>query len=161
MGKNGKPEPFPATRHDRLKGKLTTDQWNLIVFQEPYPEGNDVLWGLNAIANAAKHGVGLVEVAAKLTPDLHSGKFKPYLSPASSNRQYPGEIRILGNVPSNATGKHRVLQGISIEGKIEFRKVLSVVFADIAPVAGIEALVVLNLQVRLVKQIVDLFARTS
>ena len=60
LGENGKPDTFPSGRHDHIKKKLTTDQWELVLTTKPYPRGNDTLWSINEIANADKHREGLV-----------------------------------------------------------------------------------------------------
>lgn len=156
MGEDGMPEPFPTARHDRVKKKLTPEQWQLVLSQKPYPGGNDALWSVNSVANASKHGAGLVEVSADFSFDIGAMSITPYLSPLSYNREFPGEIRLL-RVPANAVGKHLVAHVISMKGHIRFDKAVRIVFADVAPVTQKDVLVVVNQQIRLATQIIDLF----
>lgn len=158
LGSNGLPEPFPTSRHDKVKKKLSADQWVLILAQKPHPGGNDALWSVNTVANASKHGPGLVAMKADLTPTFGKHHITAYMSPLSRSKDFPGEIRISGSVPSDAVGKYRVAQVISCKGYIEFRKTMRIIFADVAPVSDKDVLVVIDEQIRLAKQMVDLFA---
>ena len=157
IGQAGVREPFPSKRHDGIKKKLPVDQWKLIIEQKPYPGGNDLLWSINNVANAAKHGPGLVEMNANHLPKLTRYNFISYESPIAEF----GEIRSFGSIDANAFGKHTILQLINLKGDLELKETLRIVFREVAPVAGKDVLVVLHQQVSLVKEIIDRFSRTS
>lgn len=145
---------FPSKRDDRIKEKLTAEQWALVLDQKPYPGGNDMLWGVNNIANRKKHGLGIVRIGPNFDmTSLRRGKHRFY-TPGPME----GTIRMAGQIPINQAGKFEVLEFQHIEGHIEFKKPFQIIFSDIDPVAGKNVLVILNQQIRLIKRILHLFS---
>lgn len=160
LGNDGRPEPFPTGRHDGTKKKLTTEQWDLVLAQQPYPGGNDTLWAINTIANADKHGTGLVGVyptasaGAKISGPMvigPNGNFERLVfhgtKSAMLGDQAP-EAKILTHGLGNKINAEHKMTGF-------------VVFDEIEPVSGLNVLTTLNQQIRLVKRILKVFGATA
>jgi len=159
MGEDGKAEPFPSARQDRLKKKLTPEQWALILAQKPYPGGNDALWALNEIANQDKHRKDLVAV----------GTFgRPRQIRAIGHDERATYVLSVGTpdpVPSCCDQKRECImfslgigEGTSLpEIKIEPPITTSVVFGNVRGLTGKDVVGTLHKQLTLTQRIIELF----
>jgi hypothetical protein len=154
----GKPDPFPSNRmEDGIKKKLTDDQWRLIAHYRPYPGGNDTLWSINQVANADKHGAGLVEVIPR--NDGGMGLFGP-------GTDFGGGTRIRVRPPQDDSLPYdyeRETVIIEAEGgqgqfSVKHEPAAIIVFSEIAPVTGRNVLTTLNEQIRITDHIVKAFS---
>jgi hypothetical protein len=158
---DGEPEPFPSARHDGLKKKLTSDQWDLVLAQEPHFGGNRLLWAVNEIANEDKHRKDLVRVAAHLSA--------PTLKITGGRLIGDGTgvaVMIRGDpdfiCPDQERESLLLSYGFgpgSIHPQIDQTIAVEVVFGPIRPVSGKEVLSTLSHQIRLVKGIIETFGK--
>ena len=160
LSKEGQPEPFPSARHDALKKKLTPEQWELVLAQQPHPAGNQLLWAVNEIANEDKHRKDLVRVAAAIratsmhiTGGIFIGDGTGSGISLGGDRDFicPDQEResvLLSYAFGPGSAHPQIDQAVSI----------SVVFGPIKPIAGKEVFSTLGQQVRLTKGIVESFA---
>ena len=160
----GKPEPFPSDRHDRLKKKFTPEQWSLILAQEPHPRGNDILWAVNEIANQDKHRQDLVKAfpatALHSTRFVSRGLFKSDGSGMTSIAMGGDADFICSDQERETLIMSYAFAPGSVHPEMEHSIALSVVFGPIEPVSGKEVLSTFAQQLRLVKGIIDIFGNT-
>lgn len=157
ISENGQVEPFPTARHTTLKKKLTPEQWALLMSQKPYPGGSDILWSVNEVANFDKHRKDLVRVKAR--PRIESMTV--------SNGVFIGGLAIGGDPNFICPDQERdslVLSYAygpgSIHPQIDPSLAVGVVFGPVRSVDGMDVLPTFQNQIRLAKDIVELFGHT-
>ena len=157
LGDDGKPQPFPTSRHDGIKKKITPEQWTLILAQKPYPGGNDTLWSVNTVANSDKHGTELVTVFPTATtnpeftePITVGVNFEKFVWHGANNSML-GKDKMEARIFTHGLGNK-----FDVKHKVTGR----VIFSKVAPVHGKDVLETLDAQIRLVKGVLKDFSPT-
>lgn len=142
---SGKVEQFPTARHDRIKKKLTADQWSLVLAQKPYPNGNDLLWSINQIANTDKHRRDLVSILPEIDRNviINNGNLR--------------DATIGGGPIINENGSEVLLLSFREGNNINIELSPKIVFGEIEPVQRKNVLTTLNQQIRLTEGIIKVF----
>jgi hypothetical protein len=163
IGSDGNPENFPSERHKHLQKKLSDCQWQLILDQKPYPDGNDLLWGINEIANEDKHRINLVKlrpliapVDVSMTGGVISGIGGGVISTGGNEYDHllsDPELEKIAVSYSCGTG--------SVRPQIDIDITIEIAFGDVAPVSNKEVFSTLNCQIEIVKSIVEQLAATQ
>ncbi|HZG32627.1 MAG TPA: hypothetical protein VEZ59_05090 [Sphingopyxis sp.] len=153
-------EIFPSPRHERLRKKLTYEQWEILLGLEPYPSGNRLLWAINEIANEDKHRKNLVKVSASASVQkmvvrggyfVCSGSAPAIEWGGDPDFACPDEQRdtLLASYAFSAGSVHPEVEP-AITGRI--------VFGALPSLAGESVLGTLAAQVSLVRQILRYFS---
>jgi hypothetical protein len=147
---NDKPDQFPTDRmtgKHGIKKKLSTDQWALILKQNPCPQGNKRLWSVNELANIDKHQDQLVTtepvIGEKMLIDTNApgASYIKHLEIRPRSYQHllsdPGKEVVMVSLDAKASYnlhvKHELMANIVFKeaGSLSHSVVLQVVFEQI------------------------------
>jgi hypothetical protein len=156
LDQDGQPRPFPDLRvEQRVRKKLTPNQWALIEAQRPHPAGNITLWAINEIANEDKHRKDLVTANARVSTKSFM------LGPAGPGPTYNDFFSINPtdcDLVLSDKERETVLLAKGTKGsneRLEQKINGSVVFANVDSVKGREVLTTLSEQILITRSILN------